>query len=81
MIGLRGITSVKALIQIIKHEGVAIDWVKLRHGRRQEAHREQAFLNRWQRSRDEVKKGDVAKMPLHPSARTEYLKFLDLTEE
>lgn len=65
--------------QIVKNEGTAVDWEKIRRGIRKQAHVDQRALNRWSKARRDVKKGDVAKMPLHPTARTEYYNFLDLT--
>ena len=69
--------------QVIRHEGVAVDWKDLRHGRRLEKHRQDNLKNRWQALNKIVKDADITKMPLAPDAREAYNRFMciDVTAE
>ena len=81
------------MLQIIDHEGVAIDWNDIRHGRRQLLHHQQLLQqpanreqkpNRWKRRAQKVKEGDLATIRVNPEARRAYMIFLglyDLTDE
>ena len=52
-----------------------------RGGQRLEMHYRQAREDRWKRALATVKGGEFDKMPMHPVAKVQYLRFLDLTED
>ena len=64
-------------LQIIRSEGVAVNWSKLRHSRRLQRHRTLTQQEtRHVKLTRSVKKAEKEKMPLHPDARTAWEEFL-----
>ena len=64
--------------EVVQHEGIAVNWKKLRHGRRLRAHANNEVLNRWQKRNRLVKEGDVDKLNIHPEAKLVFDGFLEI---
>ena len=55
-----------------------VDYHELRRSKRLHLYIDQTCMDRWKRSHEEVKSGDIGKIPLHPVAKIEYMRFLQI---